>query len=385
MNFPLEGVTVLDFTQLLSGPLATLRLADLGARIIKVEHKDKGDLSRSLYGESVELCGDSAFFQAINRNKESLELNLKDPQSLEFVYQLVQQVDVVTHNFRPGVMQRLGLDYEILKQHNPKLIYASVSGYGADGPLASKPGQDLLVQAMSAFVWQSGNDEDGPVPVGLALADMFAGGQLVQGILAALVSGESTEVEVSMLEAMLDFQFEPLTLFYQDGGQPVVRGDVNGAHPLVAAPYGLYQTQNGFMVLAMGSISKLAELLESDALAQFDDPTQWYPQRDKVKQVLKNLLLTNTTQHWLSILEPADIWCAEVLDWQQMLQHDGFKVLDMLQTVECGNGQMYQTTRCPIRIDGEVFKSEVGAPVLGQHNHLLQQEFSYKLESNYEQ
>lgn len=375
MNLPLEGITVLDFTQLLSGPLATLRLADLGARVIKVEHEEYGDLSRTLYGESLNLCGDSAFFQAINRNKESIAINLKSNEGKKFIERLIKSADVVVHNFRPQVMERLGFSYGDFKKLNPNIIYSSVSGYGSDGPWAKNPGQDLLVQSISAFVWQTGNDSHGPVPVGLALADMFAGGQLVQGILAALISGTSSVVEVSMLEAMLDFQFEPLTLYYQDGGKPVERGNVNGAHPLVGAPYGLYKTQNGYMVLAMGSITKLAELFESEKLGTFSDANEWYSKRDEIKQVIKDLLLANSTKYWLSILEPADIWCAEVLDWEQMLQHDGFKVLDMLQTVTCGNGEEYQTTRCPIRIDGDIYKSPVGAPLLGQHTEAINNEF----------
>ncbi|MGL6314345.1 CaiB/BaiF CoA transferase family protein [Vibrio sp. WXL103] len=380
MNLPLEGITVLDFTQLLSGPSASMRLADLGARVIKVEQAGKGDLSRHLYGESYRLCGESSFYQAINRNKESVELDLKSsPDDQQLAKELVKQADVVLHNFRPGVMTRLGLDYQQVKTLNPDVIYGAISGYGTQGPWRDKPGQDLLLQALSGLAWQTGSDQDGPVPMGLAIADMLAGGQLVQGILAALVSGESTLVEVSMLEAILDFQLEPLTLYYQDD-QPVVRGEVNGAHPLVAAPYGLYQTQDGYMVLAMGSITKLGHLLESQELLAFSDPSEWYPRRDEIKTIIREFLLTESTAHWLAILEPADIWCAEVLDWQQMLAHDGFKILNMLQTVELSDGQSYQTTRCPIRIDGHVFTSPKGAPSLGQDNQTIRAEFSTKIE-----
>jgi crotonobetainyl-CoA:carnitine CoA-transferase CaiB-like acyl-CoA transferase len=375
MNKPLEGYLVADFSQLLSGPAATLRLADLGARVIKIEHAERGDLSRTLYGESIPLCGDSAFFQAINRNKESIALDLKSPAGKAQAEAIVKHADVVVHNFRPGVMDRLGLSYDALRDLNPNVVVGSISGYGNEGPWANKPGQDLLVQSLSGFVWQTGSDSQGPVPVGLALADMFAGSQLVQGVLAALLSGESTLVEVSMLEAMLDFQFEPLTLFYQDGGQPVERGNVNGAHPLVAAPYGLYKTRSGYLALAMGSISVLAKLLNSQELAKFDDPSQWYARRDDIKQVLVDLLITQSTTHWLSILEPADIWCAEVLNWQQMVNHEGFKVLNMLQHVETTNGQMYTTTRCPIRFDGQRFTSSKAAPSLSQDKRSIASQF----------
>jgi crotonobetainyl-CoA:carnitine CoA-transferase CaiB-like acyl-CoA transferase len=375
MTLPLDGLMVVDFTQLLSGPSASLRLADLGARVIKIENADSGDLTRKLYGESYQICGDSAFFQAINRNKESIALDLKcSDEDKQLVKTLIEQADIVLHNFRPGVMERLGLDYQTVRQINPTIVYGSISGYGSTGPWSNKPGQDLLVQALSGLSWQTGSDQHGPVPMGLAIADMFAGGQLVQGILAALVSGESAHVEVSMLEAMLDFQFEPLTLYLQDG-EPVRRGQVNGAHPLVAAPYGLYKTLDGYMVLAMGSILKLGDLLKSDELLSFSDASQWYARRDEIKIVLVNLIETNTTAHWLSILEPADIWCAEVYNWEQMLAHDGFKVLDLLQTVDMTEGESYQTTRCPIKIDGQIFKHSAGAPRFGEHTNTIRQEF----------
>lgn len=375
MTLPLDGLMVVDFTQLLSGPSAALRLADLGARVIKIENRDSGDLSRKLYGESYQICGDSSFFQAINRNKESIALDLKTSnEDKELAKTLIKRADIVLHNFRPGVMERLGFGYQTVRQFNPNIVYGSISGYGSTGAWANKPGQDLLVQALSGLTWQTGSDQYGPVPMGLAIADMFAGGQLVQGILAALVSGESALVEVSMLEAMLDFQFEPLTLYLQDG-EPIRRGQVNGAHPLVAAPYGLYKTRDGYMVLAMGSITKLGQLLESDELLRFSDVNQWYERRDEIKVVLMDLIKTKTTSHWLSILEPADIWCAEVYDWEQMLAHDGFKVLDLLQTVDLSDGESYLTTRCPIKIDGQIFKHPTGAPRFGEHTDLVRQEF----------
>lgn len=375
MILPLEGITVVDFTQLLSGPVSTLRLSDLGARVIKIENKKQGDLSRVIYGESVQLCGDSSFFQAINRNKESLCLDLKDPEDKARAVKLIHQADVVVHNFRPGVMNRLGFSFEALRDINPNIVVGTISGYGSDGPWSKEPGQDLLVQSLSGFVWQSGSDQQGPVPAGLAIADMFAGSQLVQGILAALVSGESTLVEVSMLEAMLDFQFEALTLFYQDGGKQLKRSEVNGAHPLAGAPYGLYKTADGYLSIAMGSMVTLATLLNKPELANYDNPSVCYSSRDEIKQILKDALVTNTTEHWLSIFEPSDIWCAEVLNWQQMLAHDGFKALDMLQTVQREGGENYVTTRCPIRIDGLPFKSPQGAPKLNQHYEALAKEF----------
>lgn len=374
MNKPLDDILVLDFTQLLSGPSASLRLNDLGARVIKVEHKDGGDLSRRLYASHLHIGDESAFYQAINRGKESLCANLKEAEDLALIYKLVERADIVVHNFRPGVMERLGLDYPSLKNINPQIIYGEISGYGNEGPWRHKPGQDLLLQAVSGLVWLSGTDADGPVPMGIAIADLLAGAQLAQGLLAALVGGESSKVEVSMLEAILDFQFEPLTLYFQDRESPQ-RGDVCPAHSLVAAPYGLYKTRDGYLALAMCAIPLLGELLNCQELLQFGDAKQWFVQRDEIKAILATHIATQSTAHWLSKLEPADVWCAEVFDWQQMLQHDGFKAIDMLQTVVRDDGQHYVTTRCPIRIDEQILRSPMGAPSLGQHTNLVRSEY----------
>ncbi|MEM9528867.1 MAG: CaiB/BaiF CoA-transferase family protein, partial [Bacteroidota bacterium] len=155
---PLHGITVVDLSQFLSGPSASLRLADLGARVIKVEHPEHGYIGRNLYMSSVRINDESSFFYAINRNKESYSANLKDENDRVKVLKLIDQADVVMHNFRPGVADRLGLSYETIKQRNPSIVYGHISGYGTEGPWAKKPGQDLLVQSLSGLTWLSGNE-----------------------------------------------------------------------------------------------------------------------------------------------------------------------------------------------------------------------------------
>jgi CoA:oxalate CoA-transferase len=185
-DLPLDGLVILDMSQFLSGPYATLRLQDLGARVIKIERPGAGDLSRSLYLSDTEIGGDSTIFHAINRGKESLAIDLKNQADLELLRALISKVDVLVQNFRPGVIERLGLDYETVRALNPKLVYASISGYGEEGPWVKRPGQDLLAQARSGVMWLSGNDGDGPVPMGLAVGDMLAGAAAAQGILARI-------------------------------------------------------------------------------------------------------------------------------------------------------------------------------------------------------
>ncbi|MEI7024209.1 CaiB/BaiF CoA transferase family protein [Paenibacillus sp. y28] len=376
---PLQGLLVLDFSQFLSGPSAALRLADLGARVIKIERPDGGDLCRRLYISDLELDGDSTLFHSINRNKESFAANLKDPADFAKVKKLVEQADVLIQNFRPGVMDKIGFGYEMVKAINPRLVYAEVTGYGKEGPWKDKPGQDLLVQSLSGLTWLSGDEEQGPVPFGLAIADMMAGAHLVQGILACLVrrgiTGKGGLVEVSLLESVLDFQFEVLTTYLNDGGKAPVRSSVRNAHAYLGAPYGIYETADGYLALAMGSIPRLGELLGSAEVAAYTDSATWFSERDTIKRLLKEHLKQETTAYWLARLEPADYWCAEVFTWDKLTSHEAFQGLRMTQEVVRENGVAMSTTRCPIRIDGEVLSSPAGSPRIGQHNDRLEQEF----------
>jgi crotonobetainyl-CoA:carnitine CoA-transferase CaiB-like acyl-CoA transferase len=374
---PLEDYLIIDFSQFLSGPSASLRLADLGARVIKIEKPGTGDICRTLYTSDLIMNGESSIFHTINRNKESFAIDFKQADELEKLKKLLAKADVVMHNFRPGVMERVGLSYEEVKKINPNVVYAEISGYGNHPDLKDLPGQDLLLQSLTALTWLSGNQDDGPVPMGLSIVDMLAGAHLAQGILAALYRKATQNIgaliQVSMLESAFDFQFETITTYFNDGGQLPVRTKSNNAHAYLGAPYGIYKTQNSFLALAMGSIPVLAKLLQCDALFQF--PENKFSLRDEIKNILATHLLTQNTEFWLDILEPADIWCAKVLNYQELFAEEGFKVLDFTQEVQMLDGYSYQTTRCPIKIDGEYFTSSKGSPKLGQDNERIINEF----------
>src|SRR6056300_968931 len=218
---PLEDYLIIDFSQFLSGPSASLRLADLGARVIKIEKPGTGDICRTLYTSDLIMNGESSIFHTINRNKESFAADFKNTEDLEKIKILIKKADVVMHNFRPGVMERVGLSYDDVKDINPKVVYAEISGYGNHADLVDKPGQDLLLQSLTALTWLTGNQNDGPVPMGLSIVDMLAGAHLAQGILAGLyrktVKDTGALVQVSMLESAIDFQFETITTFFNDG------------------------------------------------------------------------------------------------------------------------------------------------------------------------
>ena len=384
----LEDIVVIDFSQFLSGPSASLRLADMGAQVIKIEKPGTGDICRQLYVSDVMIEGESTIFHAINRNKQSYAADLKDADDLEKVKSLVEKADVVLHNFRPGVMQRLGLDYETVKSINPTVIYAEVSGYGNEGPWRDLPGQDLLLQAASGLTWLSNNFDQSPTPMGVAIVDIMAGTHVAQGILACLykrtITGEGALVQVSMFESILDFQFEVLSCYYNDGNELPVRSAVNSAHAYVAAPYGIYKTSDGYIALAMSNILLLAKLLQCDTLAEFGDSNDWFTRRDQIKKILADCLILRTTDQWLSVLEAADIWCAPVMDYDTLTQQDGYKVLNMEIVVKTSNGLTVTTTRCPLRVDGALLTSQKGAPLLGEHNEVIERQFGLikELENN---
>jgi CoA:oxalate CoA-transferase len=361
-------------------PLCLAAADGPGARVIKVERPDGGDLCRRLYLSDTEIGGDSTIFHAINRNKESLALDLKSQDDLAALRKLLQSADVVIQNFRPGVIERLGLHYDAVKELNPRLVYASITGYGDEGPWVKLPGQDLLAQARSGVMWLNGDEDQGPVPFGLAIADMLAGAAVAQGILAALVrrgiSGKGSHVETSLLEALVDFQFEVLTTYLNDGQRLPRRSSFRSAHAYLAAPYGVYPTKDGFLAIAMTPIPKLADLLQVRELGPYlGDSSTWFTARDEIKAIIAQHLARETTDHWLGILQPADVWCAKVLQWPDLLESEGFKALDMLQLVEREDGVRITTTRSPIRVDGARPPRSRAAPVIGENSQAIRREF----------
>lgn len=380
MTLPLDGILVIDFSQFLSGPLCSLKLADLGARVIKIERPGQGDLCRTLYLSDTEIGGTNSLFHAINRNKESFTADLRNEADRAMLRDLVARADVVLQNFRPGVIERQGFGYADVRALNPGVVYGSISGYGEDGPWVDLPGQDLLAQARSGLLWLTGSAGDPPMAMGLAAADMMAGNALAQGVLAALVrkarTGQGGLVQTSLLEALLDFQFEVLTTHLNDGGRLPQRSAVNGAHAYLGAPYGVYQTADGWLALAMTpSLERLASLMGLTGLERwFSDPRQAMRDRDAIKGIIAAGVRTKGTAHWLSVLQPADIWCAEVLDWPGLMASDAFRRLQMVQHIS-GPTASLDTLRGPLRIDGAALTNPRAAPDLGQDRTSIIQEF----------
>ncbi len=367
---PLDGIRVLDFSQFLAGPVCAMRLADLGAEVIKVERPDGGDLCRGMAVADQWLGSDSLLFHTINRSKASVTADLKDKGDLQDVKALIQTADVMIHNFRPGVMERIGLGFEDVGQLNTRIVYGVVSGYGMSGPWSALPGQDLLAQARSGLVWMSGSADDGPIPMGISITDITAGQHLAQGILAALLrqarTGKGSLIEVSLLASAMDLQFEQFTSYLNgdDKLQPT-RSAINGANVHATAPYGIYETKDGHIAIAMTPIAQLQSLLSLDRLAPFSDPDLAFPRRDEIKGILRDYLKTAPTGRWISLLEPAGVWCAEVLDWPKLLSSGALDALGVVQSLSKSDEQHIKTTTCPIRIDSHVLTNPRPAPALG--------------------
>ncbi|MDA3613285.1 CaiB/BaiF CoA transferase family protein [Polluticaenibacter yanchengensis] len=376
---PLEDIVVLDFSQFLSGPSATLRLADMGATVIKIERPEGGDICRQLYVSDVMIEGESTIFHAINRNKQSYAADLKNPDDLAKIKLLLQQADVMLHNFRPGVIERLGLSYEVVKAINPGIVYAEISGYGSDGDWKHLPGQDLLLQSVSGLTWLTNNQNESPTPMGVSVADILAGAHISQAILAALykkaISGQGSQVSVSMLESVMNFQFELITCFYNDGNELPVRSAVNNGNAYLQAPYGIYATQEGFLALAMGDIVQLGNILDCTALSAYTNAADWFTLRDEIKSHLADHLITKDAAYWLGKLQAAGYWAAKVFNYDQLTEHEGYKAINMELFVNTSNGLQIKTTRCPIKIDGEILLATKGAPLLGEHTDAINNKY----------
>ncbi|WP_460798858.1 CaiB/BaiF CoA transferase family protein [Microbacterium sp. GXF0217] len=381
---PLDGFLVLDFSQFLAGPVAALRLADLGARVIKIERPVIGDIGRGLAFAGARAGADTVSFHAMNRGKQSVAADLKNPDDLAFVRRLAGQADVVVENFRPGVMKRLGLDYDSIRAENPGVVYGSITGYGDDGPWRDRPGQDLLAQSIAGLPWLQADPE--PRPVGIAIADHLASCHLAHGITALLLrrmrTGVGGQVQTSLLEAMLDLQFEMLSVRLTEPdavGTQRPRGP-HSAHAHLPAPYGVYPTADGYLSIAMNPVPRLGELLDIPQLVELTDPASWWDQRSRIESLIAARLRTGGTASWLRVLDGADIWCAPLHTVDELVEHDGFRAIDMVQNLDReeddGTRTTVTTTRLPFRLDGQRLWGTSAAPVLGADTARVREELA---------
>jgi crotonobetainyl-CoA:carnitine CoA-transferase CaiB-like acyl-CoA transferase len=381
MNQALEGVRVLDFSQLLQGPYATQMLGDLGADVIKVERYGKGDLYREMTFFNQWIAGDeSPCFMAWNRNKRSIALDMKKPGGREIILKLAREADVVVENFRPGVMARLGLAYEDIKKINPRVIYCSASGWGEDGPYRSRPGQDLLVQSVSGAVMTSGKASDGPVALGTALCDQVNALNSVYAILAALYyrekTGKGQRITTNLLSSVIAFQMQDFFAI-QNMGARFTRPDSGIAHPGNPAPFGTYKTKDGFLAIAMNPFDKIVEALGDESLMAYNDPQTLFDRRDEIYYRIQAVLVGKTTGEWLEIMLGLDLWVAPVNTQDQVATdpqviHNG----TFVEVTHPKAGRL-KVTAVPFTMTETPGRITRPSPLVGEHGPEILRELGY--------
>lgn len=366
----LDGIMVLDCTQMLAGPLAGLRLGDLGADVLKIEAPGTGEFNRTHGFEDITAAGEMTTFLALNRNKRSVVIDLKKPDGLAVMYDLVRHADVLIQNFRVGTADRIGIGYDQLHEINPRLVYCSITGYGSKGPYHGRAGQDLVLQGYSGSMRSVGKIGDPPIPSALWAADVMSGYQAVIGVLAALQarasSGEGQYVEVDMLSAVLDAQLQELVTYLNSGRQPTRMKEAS-AHALIPAPYGVYETRDGWLTMAMCHLPDLGEALDDDWLRTLTHYNDGAVHRDEIYARIRPRFTARTTAEWLEILERCGVWAGPVYDYSQ-LERDPHVVATGTFTQQTqDNGVTVRTLRPPLVMSKTPLSIRRGAPPLGAH------------------
>jgi crotonobetainyl-CoA:carnitine CoA-transferase CaiB-like acyl-CoA transferase len=370
MSGALDGVRVLDFTQMMMGPWATQFLGDLGADVIKVERPSTGEWERGLRAMGQLLDGDSPFFLAMNRNKKSLTLNLKDPRAQDAVRRLAATADLVVENFRPGVMDRLGLGYDDVRAINPSIVYVTGSGFGPDGPYVDRPGQDLLIQSMSGLAAYGGRRDDPPTPSGSSIVDASTALLLAFSAMVGLFhrerTGEGQRIDVSLFNTAIALQCQEIAAFLNlpDRWDRSEAG-IGGAW--LSAPFGIYRTADGHLAIAMAPLGVLAELLDLPELAGYADEDRAYHERDDVYRMIAKRLVERPLDEWLEVLLARDVWCAPVSRFEDVLDDPQLVHNELLTTVERSNGEPMRVVGMPIRFSATPGSVRRGPPSVGQH------------------
>ena len=372
MTLPLEPYTVIDLTRARSGPTAVRQLAEMGANVIKVENKNEDDFAR-----------DGFDFQNLHRNKRSITLDLKSPRGVEVLKRLVAKADVLVENYRPDVKHRLGIDYETLSKVNPRLVYASISGFGQFGPYRDRPGYDQIAQGMGGLMSITGLPGQGPVRVGIPVADLTAGMFLAHGILAALLererSGRGQWVHTSLLEAMvrmLDFQASRWTLGKE------IPPQAGNDHP-TGIPTGVFTTSDGHMnIAASGQVMyrRLCEAIGAPALIddpRFKSPADRSQNRKVMNEELDRVLMHKPTAHWVDVLNKAGVPCGPIYNVKEVFDDPHVKALGLAVTIEHPRLGKQAVQNLPVTLSRTPGKVRTASPDMGQHTDEILGELGY--------
>lgn len=381
MTSALDGVRVLDLTQVMAGPYCTMQLGDLGADVIKVEPPGTGDLSRRMGGTAMQTAGDgNAPFLALNRNKRSIVLDLKNDDDRATFIALARTADVLVENFRPGVTKRLGLDYESMSALNPRLVYASISGFGQTGPYADRPGFDLIAQGMTGIMSVTGEPGGTPVKCGIPIADLSAGLFAVNGILAALLarvhSGRGQYLETSLFESALALSVWETTEYWATGRAPAAMGS---AHRL-NAPYQAFRTADGYINLAALTTAQWVSLCTALGKAEmvqdprYRDNATRLNNRQALSRDIEDALAPHTTAEWVERMLAMGVPAGPILDLEQALADPHTHARHMIEPLEHPVAGRVRTLGFPVKLSETPMRVRRPPPQLGEHSTEIRRE-----------
>ena len=378
---PLNGVTVLDLTRVLSGPFCTMMLADMGARVIKVERPGDGDETRA-WGPPF-VGGESAYFLGTNRNKESIALDFKRPEGRRIIDRLLDQADVVVENFRPGALARIGLDYESLKETHSKLIYASISGFGQTGPRKLEAGYDAVVQAEGGLMSITGDPDGPPFRVGVAIADLVAGMLAAQGIILALFARERTgrgqQVDIGMLDGVVSILSYHASMHLTAG---IRSGRLGNRHATIA-PYDIFAAADGEFFLAVGNDDQFRRLCTAAGIPSLPEDPRFATNPARVvhhaelRQLLSPVLCSRSRAYWIEVLTEAGVPCGAVRDVPEALADPQVLAREMVQSVEHAAAGMLKVVGVPIKLSETPGSVRTAPPTLGQHTVAILEELGF--------
>ena len=378
---PLAGMVVLDLTQIMAGPVCTMLLADLGADVIKLEKPNGGDDTRRMGPPFVN--GWAAGFLALNRNKRSLALNLRSAEGRETFLRLLEKADVVVENFRPGVMERLGLGYDSLAQAKPGIVYCTISGFGSTGPYRDRGGFDLVAQGMSGLMSITGFPDSPPAKVGVPITDISAGFLAVNGILSAYIhalkTGQGQLVDTSLLEAGIAYTIWESSGYFANGEIP---GPLGSAHR-VSAPYQALRTSDGYINIGAATQNTWEQFCRAVGLERLvEDPRFQLPGDRKAREkelaaLLEETLGQETTGHWLEILDQAGVVAGPILNMAQVYQDPHVQARGMLVDLEDPEIGLLSHIGVPVKLSATPGAVRKRAPALGEHTREILSEYGF--------
>ncbi len=377
MKQPLEDLLVVDLTRALAGPFCTQMLSDLGARVIKVETPEGGDDTRG-WGPPF-IGAESAYFLAINRNKESLTLNLKDSRGVAILRRLLARADALVENFRPGIMGRFGLGYRALHTEFPRLIYASISGFGQDGPLRERTAYDLILQGIGGLMGITGEEGGPPVKVGVAIGDICAGMYAAFGILAALRvrdrTGQGQLVDAALLDGQVSWLTYNAGIYFATGENP---GRLGSAHPTIV-PYQAFQTRDGYVNVAVGSEAiwrRFCEIVDPALAAEprYATNRDRVAHREELIRRLEPIFAARPTAAWVEVLDRADVPNGPILSVAEVLAHPQVRHRQMVAEIDHPTAGRIKQTGVPVKLSETPGRVRTPPPTLGQHTAAILRE-----------